>query len=370
MKIHEKKVSDQNFRRISEDSKVENSGSYSIMLGDTELNQEISNELESHGLYSWSAKNMKELYKKTSRPPRALIFSVPFSKGNPNRWLRSLRKRKIFRGSPAILVIPEWRNSDLLSEYYKSGFSVIILWPKEKQKLSSLFIEKIDFNLIDTASDNTSTALEKAIVNRIKIEFGKLSPKLKIVVDESIASVSGTVKSVWKKKATKSAVLSTPGISAFHEDSITIVPFEHSDEEILRVANELLAENHPNLELTILLQVKNSNVTISGTSSSYAAIENLKDNVEKIEGVQKVIKECIISPSQQSIDHALATSINEKLRKINPSRAQIVTVKVINGIAKIEGTIKSVTESYIMQKEVQTTKGIKWVDNHLKVTNF
>lgn len=140
-------------------------------------------------------------------------------------------------------------------------------------------------------------------------------------------------------------------------------------EEIASDAAEALAIDERVDERTIVVEVAEGVVRLSGSVSSQEERRAAEDDVWQVEGVVDISNELTVTPDRrrpdEEIEADVRSALDEDASLSDPTR---IKARSVAGTVRLEGTVPSAQERQAADKDAWYTAGVVYVENMLRIT--
>lgn len=212
--------------------------------------------------------------------------------------------------------------------------------------------------------------IKSDVVAELKWDTRVDASDVKVSVEDSVATLSGTVGAYSAKTAAVNSTWNVRGVVSVIDDINVQFPstFEiPSDEEIKTNAlNSLLWD--PVIDSSkISIKVKNGVLTLTGTVESYWKKRRAESDVNYLSGVISVKNQIAIVPTESWVDEDIAKDIVDAMKRKLDVSADDVSVHVRNGVATISGTVDDYVAWKAAFESAENTLGVVDVKDQIKI---
>ncbi|MCA9741848.1 MAG: BON domain-containing protein [Deferribacteres bacterium] len=188
------------------------------------------------------------------------------------------------------------------------------------------------------------------------------------IAEPGIVTLKGSVKSYWDKLNLWAIVSKVPSVHQIKNDIVVdtqAVPDNIITSEIRHYLDLNKAIEDPKkIEIT----ADNGLVFLRGEVNSIRESEIVEDIAAWHKGVKSIENELRVLPPKAAMSDAnLATILRDMIKRDFPLEKKSIQIEVMNGVAKITGTVERLWVVKQVEKEVRRIQGITGVDNQLKI---
>ncbi len=204
-------------------------------------------------------------------------------------------------------------------------------------------------------------AITRALSAELFLDEGVRSQKIDVSVDHGIATLTGTVDNVLAKDRAVERARSLRGVRSV-VDRIAVVPVVRSDAQIRQDIESALVADPAADAYELRVTVEAGKVTLQGTVESYGE-RSLSQMVAKgVRGVRAVDNQVIVKSPDTRPDHEIMHDVNGRLARSIEVDADLVDVKVRDGVVTLSGIVGSAAEKARVAR-MAWTAGVKNVDS-------
>ncbi|MBD3350272.1 MAG: BON domain-containing protein [Candidatus Lokiarchaeota archaeon] len=218
---------------------------------------------------------------------------------------------------------------------------------------------------------NFEEQVKKDIVDELESDSRVDASNVKVTVNEHKAILEGTVDSYFAKESAEKDTWSISGVFRV-ENHLKIkykTPPSLPVDNVIKqnIENSLLwsTEIDPT---AIVVQVNNRIVTLSGEVKDYWQRLQAETQSSNMHGVQEVINEISVIPTESIADEVIANDIVNKLRRNLFVDVDDVTVKVEHGEVTLSGRVPSFSARIAAREAAENTSGVRDVESHILVS--
>ena len=232
--------------------------------------------------------------------------------------------------------------------------------------------------LLDFKQQRSDAEIAKEIQNRMKWDVLVDHGLIDVQVESGNVTLRGIVGSAAEKQraihdayvanvkdvtATKLKVERWARDEDLRKDKYTV----KSDQEISQAVKDALIYDPRVKEYNISTRVENGTITLRGEVDSLAAIRAAADDARNTVGVVWVDNRLRVSPKTALDDRQLELKVSDAIERNTFIGEKEITVKVENGVARLEGTVDTFFEKAQAEEMASIIKGVLIVDNNLQV---
>lgn len=205
----------------------------------------------------------------------------------------------------------------------------------------------------------TDGAITRALSAELFLDEGVRSQKIDVSVDHGIATLTGSVDNVLAKDRAVERARSLRGVRSV-VDRIAVVPVVRSDAQIRQDVESALVADPAADAYELRVTVNAGKVTLEGTVESYGE-RSLSEIVAKgVRGVRAVDNQVIVQSPDTRRDHEIMHDINGRLSRSIEVDADLVDVKVSDGVVKLSGIVGSAAEKARVARMAWTAGVTNW----------
>jgi osmotically-inducible protein OsmY len=189
------------------------------------------------------------------------------------------------------------------------------------------------------------------------------------MVEDSKATLAGTVPSFWARRVAEEDAWSVRGISSVNNQLTVRYPVPLPiDAEIKSNVESVLSWNSVIDASKIEVSVNTSLVTLKGTVDTYWQARRAENLAKDINGVLDVINELAVVPTESRLDEDVAKRIVSAFEQNILIDADAVTVKVDAGEVTLTGMSPTWYARERAEEIAASTLGVVSVSNIIGVT--
>ncbi|WP_055436903.1 BON domain-containing protein [Lacinutrix algicola] len=216
----------------------------------------------------------------------------------------------------------------------------------------------------------TDSEIKKDILEELEWQPNIDETQIGVVVENGTVMLTGVLDNYQKKVAAENAIKRVKGIKALAGD-IKVkygTKYQKTDLEISKAIVKAFEWNIAVPEDKIAIEVRDGWINLSGEVNSAYQRDAAKRVAENITGAKWINNTITIKESSQPFD------IKEKIAKAFIRSADIeantISVDITNGLVKLNGTVRSITEKKAAEKVAYLAPGVHIVINALNVIGY
>ena len=192
---------------------------------------------------------------------------------------------------------------------------------------------------------------------------------IRVRVRDGVVTLSGTVARYLDKMLAAEDAWRVKGVREVRNHIQVQPDVLRPAEEIASDVAEALARDERVDERTIVVEVAEGVVRLSGSVSSQEERQAAEDDVWQVEGVVDVSNELTVSPDRRRPDEEIEADVRAALDEdASLSDPTQIRVRSVAGTVRLEGTVPSARERQAAEKDAWYTAGVVYVENMLRVT--
>jgi len=336
-----------------------------IIVGHPHSTKEVADTLNKKHFATTEVRYIKGLKNKMSLGVDAIVFALPLKRGNVMSIKRNLNKLSKFKNIPFFLVSPKWLPEKSMLKIYKLGFRMIFRWPEHKIELSNSIMTCLETGSMPVRSQSRDESLRYAVMNKIKIMYGRKSKLFKVNVNENSVFLSGLVKNMEEKQQLSNLVKSMPGVKAVHTADIKVKTLLDSSKMKYKIPN--IGGTLPKTVINHIDEL--GSIVMRGTVKNQWLKNKYERRMKELNPRIKVINQIIVSKKLYNNEANVLKNINSKIRKIKLSSPGRVYATLADGFVRLRGYTRKNIDSYHIIKSVKKMPHVKYVENYIKVAN-
>jgi osmotically-inducible protein OsmY len=219
--------------------------------------------------------------------------------------------------------------------------------------------------------NKTDSQIKQDVLRELKWDTRVSETEVGIEVDDHVVSLTGSVPTYMKKLAAEQAAHRVFGVQDVANDIEVLLPgHKFTDTEIAKRLRSALDWQLLLPDETVTSTIKDGWVTLNGTVDSFSHREDAIKAVRYIKGVRGVKNDISIRPFYSATAAEVRDEIEDALDRQAVREVNHVTVKVEDGVVRLEGTVRSWPERRAVVDAAQFTPGVRSVESHLHVDPY
>jgi len=216
--------------------------------------------------------------------------------------------------------------------------------------------------------------IRRRLVNSAVIE----SQGIKVKVVNGTAWLTGSVATWTERQEAELLTGETRGVREIHNEITVDVPTKRNDREIQADVTAALARNVYVTGLPITVTVQNGTVTLQGSVGNSYEKDKAQKIAGRIFGVQAIRNQVIV---QEAINRGtrkvlpplsnelVLKHVRAELKQDNRIDASDISIQGAYGHITLDGSVNSLYEKHLAERDVRDVVGVGWVTNNLVVHN-
>jgi hyperosmotically inducible protein len=220
------------------------------------------------------------------------------------------------------------------------------------------------------AEDVQDEVIAADIVDAIDRNVNVDVDNVDVTVEDGFVTLSGTVKDWTAREAAYDAAANTLGVKGVTDRMLveTGVRPPYTDAEIAQSVRDQLGWDNQVDASDITVKVHDGRVTLSGAVSSYSAKLAAREDALMIKGVVSVENDLVVEPSEPITNEVFLARRVADILEWNPDvDVRNLQVKVIGGVASVEGQVHALWQKKRAEELVNDVQGIIGVINEIAV---
>jgi osmotically-inducible protein OsmY len=193
---------------------------------------------------------------------------------------------------------------------------------------------------------------------------------VKVEVSDGKVTLTGNVHSNSAKAAASECVWLVSGVQAV-DNNLKIVFKKDAepltDKDLTNAIEQMLVWNTEIVSTNIKISVEHGLVTLSGTVPTFWEKMRAEQVASKMSNITTVRNLLSVVPSKKFEDQKIAEHIVSDLRQNSMTNADVINVKVENGIVTISGSVPSRYTMMAVYNTAECTNGVTNVINNITV---
>jgi osmotically-inducible protein OsmY len=216
----------------------------------------------------------------------------------------------------------------------------------------------------------TDEQIKTDIVNTMRWDTSVDASDVKVEVDDSVVTLSGTAPTYGASSAAFYDAYFTRGVTRVESQlKVRLAPTQEvpTEGQIKDMVQNVLRWSADIDASGIEITVEGGEVTLKGNVPLYTQRAQAEQQVSGIHGVMGIKNELVVVPTQQIGDQLVAEDLTAALERsfiLDPTKVQ---VKVANGVVTLVGEVATSFASWRAEKMAHATLGVRDVRNYLKV---
>jgi hypothetical protein len=247
---------------------------------------------------------------------------------------------------------------------YNEGATAVFEWPQEGLVFSRLVVELLAVDLVHGTMTAPDSALARAIRAHMKLFWG-YDNRLRLRVEDGVAFMSGSVAHLGQKERIEELVSNILGVRSVVVRRLLVEPSNHTDAQIKRGVLRLLRNASNVDETTVAVNVERGCVTLAGSVTGRRELNRARRLLANVDGVRRIERLTVISPSQKQRDHVVAQRLRTTLSNLFPD--QKVNAAFFGGVAVLSGMVGRLRTSLDIQLVFEDDDAVQRVVNKIEV---
>lgn len=338
------------------------------LVGDSVNSNEVAAFAKRLGIKVDKYNYIKDLKQGYTGQEFGVMYVMPMQRGEILSLHRNLKKDSRFSEAPCFAVTPDWVSSSRERKMYGEGIRMIFEWPKDKGTFSDLLTALATVGAKKVKNKNEDKSLETAIGNRLKLKFGQAASHVGLPCYNGIAMLDGWVPSIRLKKQVIKAVKNTPGVRGVVAVSLKVKVDVATDRALkLRARKALGTIDELGKNETIRVEVRDGKLIVYGNIPSKNLHRQILEVAESVDGIRDIEDFLIVSKAHFSKDRGVAQRATRIMKKASLSGSKDIRVKVVNGMASLQGVVGHPMDKEHLESVLKTLVGVRRIDNKLIV---
>ncbi len=215
--------------------------------------------------------------------------------------------------------------------------------------------------------NKTDTDIKQDVFNEMMWDPRVSSSNIKILADDGVITLRGTVPHYMEKMAAVHAAQRVGGVKAVADELEVKGANEKTDEEIARAAISALKWNY-SAPSDIRVSVAKGWITLEGETEWDFQRKSAKDAVSELLGVNGVINNIKLKTKIQPSD--IKTLIEDALMRSAEAEGRDISIAVKGDKVTLSGHMHSFSEIEIARFAAWNAPGVMSVQNNLTISNL
>jgi len=202
--------------------------------------------------------------------------------------------------------------------------------------------------------------------------------KIKVQVRSGEARLQGSVNSVLARSQAGMAAAWVDGVRKVDVSGVTVepqspaggVPPSRSDGELEADVRESLAED-PQIDerakKAMTVKARKGVITLSGTVANVITKQAAEEAARNVPGISGVRNKIVVRNLDRVADHVIRSNFKTILELTGPDIADDIALSMERGHAILNGKVSSPFEKWLAWDAAARTKGIRSIDNRIRV---
>lgn len=193
-------------------------------------------------------------------------------------------------------------------------------------------------------------------------------PHIRVTVDDGIVYLAGTVERLVEKVAAEEDVSRIAGVTQVISNILVRPERSVSDAEIAKSVTDALRRDARVSDGRFEVESNSGTVTLRGEVLATVQKRAAVDITRLTYGVEGVVDRLTVLPEQANSDHTVEELISAALAQSAGVDEKRIHARVVDGVARLEGTADFLYQSHRAQETVEDVPGVRGVVNEIKVT--
>ena len=214
----------------------------------------------------------------------------------------------------------------------------------------------------------TDAMLQQDVLDELAWDSRVAAPDVGVSVKNGIVTLTGTVDTWAKRLAAQDAAHRVSGVLDVAND-LNVKPTGvgmRDDTEIARAVRSALEWDVTLPDQKIKSTVDHGTVTLEGEVETWAQWDDAPRAIRNLAGVRGVFNRLTVKAQPVRTDE-LKRRISDALSRHAVREARNIDVSVLDGVVSLSGMVDSWAEREAVTGAVRGTRGVKRVDDHLRI---
>ncbi len=212
--------------------------------------------------------------------------------------------------------------------------------------------------------------IKTVIVNHLNWNTKVDASKVLVSVENSLVTLTGTVKSHGEKQEASKSARHVSGVRAVNNEIMVFHPPEMPpapDEDIADAVRHAFAWNPHIDEGTINVRVNDGIVTLTGCIRHYSQRLKAETIVSEMAGVRGVVNDLNVVCNEEVEDELIKNIIMDKIKNTDPHTAEHIKIEVNKGFVEVSGTVDNYYSENRVFDAISHTKGVTGIKNNMEI---
>jgi len=217
----------------------------------------------------------------------------------------------------------------------------------------------------------TDSEIQQAVLRELKWDTRVEETDVGVEVDAGVVTLTGTVSSWAKRLAAQEAAHRVVGVLDVANDIKVKVPGDvrRTDTDIARAIRHALEWNVFVPEERIRSTVSDGWVTLEGDMDFWSQREDAEEAIRRLAGVRGVSNKIEVKPPKV-LPHDVRKAIEDALERQAEREARKITLDVQDDRVSLAGVVHSWAEKEAAIGAAKGTRGVRSVDDHLRIEPY
>lgn len=206
----------------------------------------------------------------------------------------------------------------------------------------------------------SDSRIQNAVESELLLDPGVPSDRIDLIVNEGIATLSGSVDNILAQDRAVSLAQSIKGVRSV-VNQIEVEPILRTDFQIRQDIEAAMVSDPAVESFEVDATVLNGHVTLTGEVESWAEQQLAIGTAKSVSGVRSVTDEIEVNAKFDRTDTEIQRDVEGRLASSTQVDSSLIVVTVQDGVVKLTGAVGSASEK-AMAQTVAWTVGAKAVD--------